>query len=88
MAGVTFRWSSVSVGATSLSLPTTRRNPSLASGREDDYPPLVRALRAAKKIRRRCTCSKVYTCTEAFSVPSVMRLEFGGGISGNMRLSF
>jgi hypothetical protein len=25
------------VGATSLSFPTTRRNPSLASRREDDY---------------------------------------------------
>jgi hypothetical protein len=30
---ITFRWSSVSAGATSLSLPTTPRNPSLASRR-------------------------------------------------------
>jgi hypothetical protein len=34
---VHFQMVQVSVGATFLSLPTTRRNPSLASRRKDDY---------------------------------------------------
>jgi hypothetical protein len=32
--------------------------------------------------------SKAQTISTALPVPSGMRLEFGGGISGNMRLSF
>ena len=43
------------------------------------------SLRQERKAKRICRSESVFLATE---VPSGMRLEFGGGISGNMRLSF